>query len=351
MSKYYKNNIPSITKKSVYKDIKLAYFGGITEVYKPHGFDLYYYDVKSLYPYVGLNPMPGLEYSKVEFYKNKSLSDEMFGFFNCKIIAPNNLYLGLLPVRNKSGIYFPTGEWSGWYFSEELKYAQSKGYIISVISGYNFNKVENTFKSYIEDIYKIKSTTDNPVRKSISKSMLNNLFGRFGLVIDKPITKIMTQQEFNDISHIHLIHSDIELENYMKLVSFSPNIDQDLTKKLGLSTTKLVNKEFDQDQLSMNFLSIAISAAITSYGRIDISKRKNYILDNGGDYSDTDSLVTNLALDEKMVSSSELGKLKLEHRVKEGIFITGKTYFLKTTDNKTVIKAKGVNKNKLLNLY
>jgi hypothetical protein len=51
---YYKNNIPLINKASVYRDIKQGYYGGTTEVYRPSGFDLYYYDVNSLYPYVSL---------------------------------------------------------------------------------------------------------------------------------------------------------------------------------------------------------------------------------------------------------------------------------------------------------
>ena len=35
LSKYYKNNIPLIDKRSIYEDIRQSYFGGITEVYKP----------------------------------------------------------------------------------------------------------------------------------------------------------------------------------------------------------------------------------------------------------------------------------------------------------------------------
>ena len=42
---YYNNNIPNINKASFYKDIKQACCGGITEVYKPYGENMYYYDV------------------------------------------------------------------------------------------------------------------------------------------------------------------------------------------------------------------------------------------------------------------------------------------------------------------
>jgi hypothetical protein len=36
--------------------------------------------------------------------------------------------------------------------------------------------------------------------------------------------------------------------------------------------------------------------------------------------------LTDLELDEAMVNAKELGKLKLEHKVGKGIFITNKTY-------------------------
>lgn len=50
----YNNNIPDVNKSSIYKDIKQAYYGGNTEVYRHCAFDLYYYDVNSLYPFVTL---------------------------------------------------------------------------------------------------------------------------------------------------------------------------------------------------------------------------------------------------------------------------------------------------------
>lgn len=76
LNKYYNNNIPLIIKTSLFKDIKLSYFGGIIKVYKPINTDneiLYYYDVNNLYPYALLNKMPGLNCvykSIINFYIN-----------------------------------------------------------------------------------------------------------------------------------------------------------------------------------------------------------------------------------------------------------------------------------------
>lgn len=131
-SKYYKDNIPLINNKSIFNDIKSSYYGGITEVYKPYGENLYYYDVNSLYPYVALNDMPGLDCIYKEFISPSKEMDvnikDIFGFYYCEVETPKDIYLGLLPIRNNAGLFSPEGNWSGWYFSEEIKFAQDNGY-------------------------------------------------------------------------------------------------------------------------------------------------------------------------------------------------------------------------------
>lgn len=113
----YNDNISNINKASFYKDVKQAYYGGITEVYKPWGRDLFYYDVNYLYQIAALNDMPGLICSKILYNSEPQDIDTLFGFFYCRIETPLNGYLGLLPVITKTGLIFPLGTWEGWYFS------------------------------------------------------------------------------------------------------------------------------------------------------------------------------------------------------------------------------------------
>lgn len=111
LSQHYKNNIPSISQKSVYSDLKLGYYGGITEVYRPYGKNLFYYDVNSLYPSAALNDMPGLKCKKHILIDKSTSLDNLFGFFFFYVDATSVLvdYLGLLPFRNK-GLIFPLGK-------------------------------------------------------------------------------------------------------------------------------------------------------------------------------------------------------------------------------------------------
>lgn len=146
LTQYYNNNKPSILQQSMYNNIKEGYFGGITEVYKPYGENLYYYDVNSLYPYVALQDLPGLECYFTDYHLTQQLIGNLFGFCYCLVEAPKDSYLGLLPVKDKSGLLFPVGKWYAWYFSEQLKFAEANGYKIRVVKGYNFSRTKYVLK-------------------------------------------------------------------------------------------------------------------------------------------------------------------------------------------------------------
>ena len=74
-----------------------------------------------------------------------------------------------------------------------------------MLKGYNFNKEYGVFDDYVSDIYKIKANTKNIVQRNMSKSLLNNLLGRFGIDVSKPITKTVNNEKFDEISTMYKI--------------------------------------------------------------------------------------------------------------------------------------------------
>lgn len=145
----------------------------------------------------------------------------MFGFYNCLIQTPLDDYLGLLPVRELTGLKFPLGKFNGWYFSEELAFAQTNGYKITVLNGYHFDKCKDVFKSYIDKVYSMKSNATNPVQKMMAKSLLNNLLGRFGISLDKPITRIVDEKRLKEILTLNKVTSHKVLDNNVHMVSYN----------------------------------------------------------------------------------------------------------------------------------
>nr|Q01529.1 RecName: Full=Probable DNA polymerase [Podospora anserina]CAA43117.2 DNA polymerase [Podospora anserina] len=349
------NLIPVVLNNSLFTSIKAAYYGGVAEVYRPYGKNLRYYDVNSLYPFVAKNTMPGHECKYIESKKGLKLS-ELFGFFYCKVTT-NNQYLGLLPVHNQ-GLIMPNGQWYGWYFSEELKFAEVNGYNIEVIKGYQFNKIDNLFSSYVDDLYKIKANSEGS-EKLITKFLLNSLLGRFGMSIFKLKTDIVSVEKAKKLAVTNYINSVKAISDTDVLISYNKEISRKLVEEHGLNYIEILNSNSKLDlekNNSFKDVAVSISAAVTAYARIFMAQTKLDILKNGGNlyYTDTDSIVTDIDLPDNLVGS-ELGQFKLEFKLKEGFFISAKTYclilekeYIKKNKNKdTVIKAKGVFKTSL----
>src|ERR1700723_2112011 len=317
LKRFYNNNIPLIKQKSIYNNIKQSYYGGITEVYKPYGKNLLYYDVNSLYPYAALNNMPGLNCVYTDNINSNigDILDNLFGFYYCKIKTKDG-YLGLLPHRTK-----------------------------------------NVFDKYFTELYKIKSNSTDKVDRAIAKSMLNNLIGKLGLDINKYTTKIMPEKEFVSILKTRKYRGVQYLDGTTVLASYDTEVSKsicetnDLNYKdilLDILKSKNSNGKITYKEEKYNSVSIALASAITAYSRIYMNKIKLHILNKGGKlyYTDTDSIVTDIKLDSSMIGI-EMGKFKLEHEVAEGYFISNKTYAIKTTNGKVVIRTKGIYKKSL----
>ena len=114
LKNYYLNNdsnkdkkIPLINKSDVFNFIVKGYYGGVTEVYKPYGKNLYYFDVNSLYPFASLNLIPSTECKYIEDFSGEGLIlNNLFGFFYCKV-KTSDTYLGLLPVHLNGNLIYP----------------------------------------------------------------------------------------------------------------------------------------------------------------------------------------------------------------------------------------------------
>lgn len=270
-----KSKLPLITKPSIFFFIKQAYYGGISEVYKPYVENAFYYDVNSEYPYVAKNKMPGTEYTYIESLDGSSLNlDELFGYFYCEV-KTNNSYLGLLPNHINGSLILPHGNFNGVWFSEHLKFVRDCGYEIKPIKGYNFNVVDNVFNDFVDDLYKIRLNTSGSV-KAITKLLLNSPFGRLGMNINKYKSSLVDK---NNLDYIISIHDDVDFKQITEnkfLVTHDSEISREKCHHLGLDYVKVLNKANIDEENSTNIqdVSITTAAAITSYAQIYITKIK-----------------------------------------------------------------------------
>ena len=316
--------------------IREGYYGGHTDVYKPYGENLYYYDVNSLYPSSMLDDMPIGKtrwVSDLGSKKSKIVLNDMFGFIRAFIICPKHIKKPLLPYKKDDGtIIFPTGRFLGVYFSEELKYAVSLGYKVYPICGYIFDRKESPFKRFVYDIYSKRLDAKAKGEKALDfiyKITMNSLYGRFGISPESTTTQIVSTEESRKLA----LYNDGFVQSY------------ELSSDKCLVTCKNV-RSLDLLKLSSDrptYAAVQISAAVTGYARI---RMHPFISRDDCYYTDTDSVVVERELPEEEVSPTALGKFKHEHFVEYGIFLAPKSYMLKASSvDQPIIKFKGAGKD------
>ncbi len=277
--------------------IKQATYGGVAEVYRrtynkgDNGSDnAYYYDVNSQYPSVMKNSkMPigqptyvNQEGKKVSQFFGFALAEVSIGDIDIPFLCIKNRYSDDRPFNPKSG------KWTGWYFSEDQKYAEKQGYDIKQIKGIKYKGGIGVFKSFVEEFNKIKEEgkkINNKAQVTFAKGVMNRLAGRWAQ------SRITTE--------IDVKGKGVDL----------------------ITKPRTVENKWNNCR--------ALFAAITSYARINIHKKKMEYKDNQY-YSDTDSQIQDREQEEKDIDSKEQGKYKLEYKIEKGVFVKPKVYGVRT---------------------
>lgn len=212
------NEIPQLSGQ-IAKDIRQSYTGGAVDMYIPEnkinkeGVKIYKYDVNSLYP-SAMKFMKELDMpigKPTLFYGNiRKVDPNAFGFFYCKIVAPDNLKHPIIQthVKVNKGIrtMAPLGQWEDMLFSKEMDNAMKYGYKFEILWGYTF-KSKNIFNGYVDFLYqfRLKFDKSNPMN-FIAKLLLNSLYGRFGMIDSFPDITIFN--EFKSFKNWFNIHNE-----------------------------------------------------------------------------------------------------------------------------------------------
>lgn len=347
-TKFYNDLKMPIERLSENKDnfIRKSYRGGSVEVFRPHLQNGFHYDVNSLYPYIMKSfPMP-IEIGK---WKDIDNIEDFFGFVKVEVESPAHLHKPFLNYYDeKLGLIAPVGTWVEIYFSEEIKYALTLGYKFKYLKGLSYEK-GILFNDFVDTLYNIRSQypKGSPLN-IITKLIMNSLYGRFGMKVNMPKSKIIDNDEIQKYVSSYDV-ANISCFDKKSLINFTEIPILDKLNKLLEHNYIDVEKynSLQKQKISINESSaVQIASAITAYSRIHMHK----LLSTSNIavyYTDTDSIFCNKPFPDNSVSQTELGKLKLENEIKEGIFLLPKLYMIKTANGHTIIKSKGID-SKLL---
>ena len=274
------------------------YTGARTEIFKPYGENLNYYDVNSLYPYVMskyqyplLNQKP-----KIVNSENYDRTYNTIGLYTIRSEIEHKK-IPLLPYKDSElGLIFPIGQFITTATNAEIQKAIKIGYKIKVLNGIEYRKSDFIFRDYVLKNYKIKQNAKNPSERFIAKLILNSLYGKFG-------QEAYTQK-------------DILTNNGIKTINVYP--------------------------LPYKFLHSEIASLITANARLELYRLFEKAGYDNIYYCDTDSIITN----KKLKESKELGGLKKEKHIKKFVALSQKIYAYLDDENKEYIVAKGFENTK-----
>ena len=305
--------------------LRAAYFGGRTEVFKPHltggGF---HYDVNSEYPFV----MDSFEYpigfpeyetdaGKIEhIFTRWKMFGSGLGFIKAHVYVPPQ-HVPPLPAKIEK-LVFVTGHVEGWWTYPELQYAMdSCGVeVIEYQENIHFAQTFPVFRNFVRFFYKMKDEgkrSGNAALTQLAKLLLNTAYGWTALRRDKAA--------LDDLKHLEKRkESLLNLDEELGFVEYLSHIKSDT-------------------------IQVQVAAYVTSYARLVLLKALHQMNEVGEVYyCDTDSIVTSAEMPAEMVDPYTLGMWDLEKVLEEGLFLQPKVYSERAASGKDTIKFKGVSK-------
>lgn len=278
------------TNRSVNEKAEKGYFASRVEVFSRECWDADYLDINSSFPYAMTRPCPG-ELLGI----GKTIPE--YGLYMAEVtIQIPECFLPAIPMRLKGRLFFPTGTWKTWLSNVDIELLQEEGgRILKVWEVMQFEPF-NELADYSTNLYGMRKIAKTPFEKTAFKLLLNSLYGKFAEAHDK------TSMYWNPET------IDRDSEDWEEL----------------FPGAWLVEK-----WCPVPHRHVPISAHITAQARKTI-----YEFMSGCEeihYCDTDGFSTT----EKLATSTDLGSLKLEKRIRHGHFVAPKVYRLEGEELKS----------------
>lgn len=347
-NKYLKHWIQQPSKE-VIEEMFNGYYGGRVEAFY-RGLipkkQYKYFDINSLYPAtMKYRPFPNPNTMKI----GVDLKKEGLTYCEIDCFKPKGILAKypLLPCRTDTKLLFPLGIFKGWHSNVELRKAIELGYNVKPIKGYYYERNFNPFEDFVTDLYEKRlyyKKLGNPIELAM-KICLNSLYGKFCQRLHKQEILFMKNKNHYE-KYIELIKENrrlakLGLEERYKLdcpIKNEYQIDGD-NNTYYFDTDMFYYTDMNVTKFP-KFINPILGIYITSYARLELYKWIEYIYNEGGIvlYCDTDSIITDMELP----VSSDLGDMKKELDIYQGLIIKPKFYYLEDIKGNELVKSKGL---------
>jgi hypothetical protein len=263
-----------------------AYFSSRVEVYRPRTGPMNYYDVNSSFPFSMTQPTAGEILGGGTRWNGSDLA-----IVEAEVDVPE-CYVPPLPYRTKTGVFFPTGKWKGFFTGVDLIEAEAQGAeIVQIFSATHF-KPWTDLRAYVEKLYEERLQATNELDSLVFKLLMNSLYGKLAENPEKE-----------------------EIQFYPKKAP-----------KNGMPFVGLPGLWRVPTRSELEHEHVPAAAIITARSRHILGKGIAWCASRGKvGYCDTDSVTTDQKFPDSWVGK-ELGRWKLEYELLESRNLAPKLY-------------------------
>ena len=173
--------------------------------------------------------------------------------------CPKNVKRPVLPHKYDGETIFPTGEWTGVYFTEELKAVEGLGYKFEILKYWEFSR-EPLFFDYVNNFYEQKKNAKTPSERLIAKMHLNQLYGVFGRRLDAIETVNVYNKDIINYMGTKIVTNVIEINDEISTLLIRANLNTDIIKAVNEVLTMTVDNKYSIPVKS----NVAIASAVTA---------------------------------------------------------------------------------------
>ena len=301
--------------------IRPAYYGGRCEVFgNPiKGDFVFHYDFSGMYTNRLKESFPYGDFT----ISNRPKKMDKMGFYHVRVKSNINP-IPILPYRCEitKKLLFPNGEFSGFYWYEELElFVKNGGVILEIYSAVLFDKEDYIFKDFSD--FCIENRNKSQLNKILWKLIPNSFIGRLGLKGEYEKTIILDNDKYNPF-------------------------DYDVISDKKINNQWLVTIRCDEINKTSN--NVIYPAIITSKARIVWWTNAIEIIKNGGRllYCDTDSMFVSF---NRNIIGEKHGSIEWVDNNKDTVidkacFAGNKAYAL-IIKGETIVKIKGIKGNNI----
>lgn len=300
------------TNESVNEKAREGYFASRVEPFKRTIKDGFYYDINSSFPHAMTFPVPGNLIRTGRKIPATWREDQDIFLAKVVVKVGDSEYFPAAPKRYKGSVFFPTGVWEGWYTNLDLQLLEETGGSIVSVSEVLWFEARDDLAGYAETLYELRRKSTNDVDRMVYKLLLNSLYGKFA--------------ERSEKSSLVLHPTSPEQIGFESWPRPWEMFEEGSPAEPLFPDAYIVTREAD-----VPHCHVPISVHITSRARAALYRYMRSSEDFY--YCDTDGFCTTKP---DIPVSDQLGGLKMELEVKEGMFLRPKVYRI---DDR--VKAKG----------